>query len=98
MADFDQEQRQQEGGPWSHPVFGYLAAFLLPCAAVTSMALLVRGFPSFLFQGVLVMLAVSVGSLNLALVPRGLATFLWPLLLLFLPPPPPFPPARLHPP
>src|SRR6266702_825634 len=43
MADFDQEKRQPEGGTWSHPVFGYLAAFLLPFAAVTAMALLVRG-------------------------------------------------------
>jgi hypothetical protein len=50
MAAFDREQRQQEG-PWSHPVFGYLAAFLLPIAAVTVMAMLVQGFPSFRFQG-----------------------------------------------
>ncbi len=85
MADFDQEKRQPEGGPWSHPVFGYLAAFLLPCAAVTAMALLVRGFPSFRFQGVLVMLAVLVVALNWGLGPSVLATFVGTVLLLFLP-------------
>jgi diguanylate cyclase (GGDEF)-like protein len=97
MADFDQQKRQPEGGPWSHPVFGYLAAFLFPCAAVTAMALLVRGFPSFRFQGVLVMLAVLVVALNWGLGPSMLATFVGTVLLLFLPLSPLFSPGVLHP-
>jgi len=97
MADFDQEKRQQEGGSWSHPVFGYLAAFLLPCAAVTAMALLVRGFPSLRFQGVLVMLAVLLVALNWGLGPSVLATFVGTVLLLFLPLSPLFSLGMVHP-
>src|SRR5258708_17829614 len=84
MADFDQEKRHQEG-PWSHPVFGYLTAFLLPFAAVTAIALLVQGFPAFRFQGVLVILVVLVVALNWGLGPSVLATFFRTVLLLFLP-------------
>lgn len=84
MAAFDQEKRQQEGS-WSHPVFGYLAAMLLPSAAVTAMALLVQGFPLVRFQGVLVMLVVLVVALNWGLGPSVLATFVGTTLLLFLP-------------
>src|SRR6266699_299007 len=90
MAAFDQEKRQQEGGPWFHPVFGYLAAFLLPVAAVTVMALLVRGFPLLRFQGGLV-------ALNWGLGPSVLATFVGTALLLFVPRSPFFSLGVLHP-
>jgi K+-sensing histidine kinase KdpD len=84
MAAFDQEQRQQEG-PWSHPVCGYLVAFLLPVAAITVMALLGQGFPSFRFQGELVMLVVLLVSLNWGLGPGVITTFVGTALLLFVP-------------
>src|SRR6266699_1240770 len=96
MAAFDQEKRQQEGS-WSHPVFGYLAAFLLPFAAVTAMALLVQGFPSFRFQGVLVILVVLLVALNWGLGPSVIATFVGTALLLFLPLSPLFSPGVVHP-
>jgi len=97
MAAFEQEKRQQEGGPWFHPVFGYLAAFLLPVAAVTVMALLVRGFPLFRFQGGLVMLAVLLVALNWGLGPSVIATFVGTALLLFVPLSPFFSLGVLHP-
>src|SRR5215471_11522633 len=82
MTDFDREHRHQEGGPWTHRVFGYLAAVLLPLAAVVAMALLVRGLPSFRFQAVLVLLAVLVVALNWGLGPSILATIVGTVLLL----------------
>src|SRR5258708_35378426 len=96
MAAFDQEKRQQEG-PWSHPVFGYMAAFLLPFGTVTAMALLVQGFPSFRFQGVLVILVVLLIALNWGLGPSLIAAVVGTVLLLFLPQPPLFSLGVVHP-
>src|SRR5258708_16420890 len=97
MAAFEQEKRHQEGGPWFHPVFGYLAALLLPFATVTAMALLVQGFPSFRFQGVLVILVVLLIALNWGLGPSLIATVVGTVLLLFLPQPPLFSLGVVHP-
>src|SRR5260370_23852795 len=61
------------------------------------MALLVQGFPSFRFQGVLVMLAVLVVALNWGLGPSVIATFVGTALLLFVSLSPFFSLGVLHP-
>src|SRR6266568_5921693 len=77
-------------GRWSHPAVGYLLAVLLQVVTVTGLVELIRLFPSFQFQEVLLILVVLVVALTWGAGPGLLATLVGAVLLTFLLLPPVF--------
>ena len=74
--------------PWSHPAWGYLAAFLFQIATVSGILLLVQAYPSVRFPEALMLLVVLMISLFWGAGPGLVTTIVGTLLLalLLLPP------------
>src|SRR5690348_3319279 len=77
-------------GRWAHPAIGYLAAVLLQVITVTCVVGLVRLFPSFQFEGAVVILGILVAALTWGVGPSLLATVVGGMLLVYLLLPPIF--------
>ena len=70
--------------PWSHPAFGYVAAFLLQMVTVLGIVLLLRAYPGFRFPEALLLLVVLLVSLFWGAGPGLLTTLVGTVLLVLL--------------